>query len=411
MLLFDGMVLENTHTDNCIENLYTLIPRTLSMPFLSHETVIKAAQSLLQDYHEGNLKQELQLFIDESDFNLVDIETVIQKFNKEALYNRINQELGQLYHDNDILIAPKGVLLHIAAGNLDILPAYSVLEGLLTGNINLLKLPSADNGLSVFLLKKLISFEPILKNYIYVFDTHSSDLLTIQKLMKLSNAIVIWGSDEAVSSVRKNAPINTEIIEWGHKLSFCYLHDIHVSDESLRSLARHIFTTNQLLCNSCQGIYVNTDQPEDIQLLASRFALILNDLEQDYPLADYLQGKITVSLLTKKLESMDDAQKIFINQRSSVTCKDDSILELSELYGNLWIKPLLISEIHEKLFSMRSHLQTVILSSMDKKLIQAFASVGCTQINHIDKLSYTVFNKTHDGKQALQHYVRLVEIV
>lgn len=38
---------------------------------------------------------------------------------------------------------PLGVLFHIAAGNAEALPAYSVAEGLLMGNVNLLKLPAA----------------------------------------------------------------------------------------------------------------------------------------------------------------------------------------------------------------------------------------------------------------------------
>ena len=46
-----------------------------------------------------------------------------------------------------VLARPLGVLLHIAAGNADGLPAFSVAEGLATGNINILKLPQADNGL------------------------------------------------------------------------------------------------------------------------------------------------------------------------------------------------------------------------------------------------------------------------
>ena len=41
---------------------------------------------------------------------------------------------------------PLGVLLHIAAGNAEGLPFFSVVEGLLAGNINILKLPGMDDG-------------------------------------------------------------------------------------------------------------------------------------------------------------------------------------------------------------------------------------------------------------------------
>ena len=44
---------------------------------------------------------------------------------------------------------PLGTLFHVTAGNVDGLPAFSAVEGLLTGNINLVKLPSGDQGLSL----------------------------------------------------------------------------------------------------------------------------------------------------------------------------------------------------------------------------------------------------------------------
>ena len=59
---------------------------------------------------------------------------------------------------------PLGVLLHVGAGNMEGLPAYSAVEGLLAGNINLLKLPENDNGISSFLLRRLAAIEPRLRD-------------------------------------------------------------------------------------------------------------------------------------------------------------------------------------------------------------------------------------------------------
>ncbi len=73
-------------------------------------------------------------------------------------------------------------MLHIAAGNADGLPVLSLAEGLLTGNINLLKLPQADGGLSVEAVRCMLEIEPELADYIYIFDTPSSDVVTLQRL-------------------------------------------------------------------------------------------------------------------------------------------------------------------------------------------------------------------------------------
>lgn len=110
------------------------------------------------------------------------LERYARYFSKEELLKKIEIELGELRfgelplnEHNVRFLEPIGILFHIAAGNVDLLPAYSVIEGLLVGNINILKLPTGDSGLSVLLLNELIKEQPKLKDYIYVFDVPSTE--------------------------------------------------------------------------------------------------------------------------------------------------------------------------------------------------------------------------------------------
>jgi len=116
-------------------------------------------------------------------------------FSKESLLHRLAVELGDdygkpvtfrpIFREYSVTqqTVPLGVLLHIAAGNADGLPAFSILEGLLTGNINILKLSAAEGGISVRLLLEFIKAEPVLADYIYVFDYSSRDIEHIEKLI------------------------------------------------------------------------------------------------------------------------------------------------------------------------------------------------------------------------------------
>jgi len=85
------------------------------------------------------------------------IEAAKKMLSREYLMKRLERELSDLPEETHYIpyshqrpvtekMYPLGILFHIAAGNMDALPAFSVLEGLLTGNINILKLPSADGG-------------------------------------------------------------------------------------------------------------------------------------------------------------------------------------------------------------------------------------------------------------------------
>lgn len=410
MLLINGNLWSNTETERAIELVSNQIVDTLSNKSLDRQTVLDAAGRFTDDFLNGNLNKEFAPFFQHEEITKEEIHTLVETFQKDALSKRTSRELDSLKQGDHILIVPKGVLFHIAAGNMDILPAYSVLEGLLTGNINILKLPSADHGLSVFLLKKLIEYEPRLKEYIYVFDTPSSDLLTVQKLMNFANTIVVWGSDDAIEAVRKNAPVNAEIVEWGHKLSFCYIQDMGVPDSLLVKLAHHLFETNQLLCNSCQGIYVDTDNYEDAAAFGKRFAKILGEIEPEYVLPDYLQGKLTLEALTRRLENINEKEIIYQNQRSSVTCKRDSDLELSLLYGNIWVKPLKQDRIGAALLKSKLYLQTAGIYPFSTPLIQKLSRTGLTNIISIGEMSDKQLRMTHDGRFSLQQYVRLVEV-
>ncbi len=410
MLLINGNLWSNTETEKAIELVSHQIVDTLSNKSLDRQTVLNAAGRFTDDFLGGNLNKEFAPFLQHEEITKEDIHTLVETFQKDALSKRTSRELDSLKQSDHILIVPKGVLFHIAAGNMDILPAYSVLEGLLTGNINILKLPSADHGLSIFLLKKLIEYEPRLKEYIYVFDTPSSDLLSVQKLMHFANTIVVWGSDNAIEAVRKNAPVNAEIVEWGHKLSFCYIQDMGVSDALLVKLAHHLFETNQLLCNSCQGIYVDTDNFEEAAAFGKRFAKIMEEIEPEYVLPDYLQGKLTLEALTRRLENIKEKEIIYQNRRSSVTCKRDSELELSLLYGNIWVKPLKQDRIAAALLKSKLYLQTAGIYPFNAPLIQKLSRTGLTNIISIGEMSDKQLGMTHDGRFSLQQYVRLVEV-
>lgn len=388
------------------------IAETLEGSGLRREMVYTACERLAEELEQGGLWKELASFLTPENERIG--KEYLKRFRREELQKRVERELTPLEKEEHVKVYPKGVLLHISAGNVDALPAYSVLEGLLAGNINLLKLPGQDNGLSRFLLEKLMSYEPVLKKYIYIYDTPSWNMEEMQELLALADAVVLWGSDEAVRQVRKAAPVNMELIEWGHKLSFCYLGESSVSDRELEFLSRHFLSTNQLLCNSCQGVYLDTEDEKEIIKFAGRLAEAMKRLEPEYPLPDFIQGKLALESLTEKLERIggkaEERKRILRNVRSSVTCDRNAGLCLSGLFGNIWVKPLKRENIAGTLWQNHRYLQTAVVHPCTEELCQRFARAGITKITSIEALEEHGMEMTHDGAYALQRYVRLVEI-
>lgn len=414
MILMHGKIISTHLESKYLDSLYNDCLVTLNLETLKPEIVIQACDILYKRVINGEFNEIIFPLLKSSNISYERFRDMAHLFSKEELEYKYTIELGDILHPlkNGTIRKryPLGILFHIAAGNVDGLPAYSVIEGLLSGNINILKLPSSDNGLSIRLLYELIQIEPKLKEFIYVFDVPSTDFTTIQKLASMADGIVVWGGDEAVKAARNMADITTKIIDWGHKLSFAYMTS-SVSDDQLYQLACHICETNQVLCSSCQGIFVDTNQIEVLENIGQRFYEQLLKANKKYGKTDIgMRGKNTLRLYTDKLENNN--YKILSNEGISVVIKYDQELELSYLFRNVWIKALPHENIIYQLKPHKNYLQTcgLFCDESEKEFLSSLlASAGIIRITKGD-MSRMIAGEAHDGRYPLIEYSRIVEI-
>ena len=422
MILSRGMLLEPEQTGVVLEKLPEWIAETSASEPLAPACVISACDTLSRRVEMGAYNALVQTLVADGIVTREQIGQATRFFRRETLEYKLKTELGaERFPARDTppgssfaverRIAPLGVLLHIAAGNVDALPAYSVVEGLLTGNINLLKLPQADAGFSVLLLAALTEIEPMLIPYIYVFDTPSSDVKTMQALAALADGIVVWGGDEAAAAARRLAPLNARVIEWGHKLSFAYA-TTEASDEALAGLGRQIVSTKQLLCSSCQGVFVDTDSMETLVQFCERFLPILDREAQAFPPTDIgLQAKITLLQYTERLEG-GHGKRLFSGTRTSITASEDSTLEMSLTCGNCWIKRLPRDKMVTMLRPYKGYLQTagLLCAPADwKPLSEILRRAGVCRIRTGEHMSLPMAGEAHDGQFALRRYTKIIE--
>lgn len=418
MLLLHGEIIETNMENKYLDGLYDACLETLGQPNpITTEKVIAACDALYKKVMAGEYDELILPLLQMADISYERFLVMAQLFSREELEYKCKVELGKRYEDLKPLKCgitrkyyPLGILFHIAAGNVDGLPAYSVVEGLLTGNINILKLPAGDNGVSVRLLWELIQIEPALKDYIYVFDVPSTEVDTLKRFAEIAGGIVVWGGDEAVRAAREMADITTKIIAWGHKLSFAYV-TADVSEKALYELALHICDTNQVLCSSCQGIFLDTSDKEELVQFGERFFKLLKKANLERGKADIgMRGKNTIRLYKDMLEPAVD-RRIWNEDGVSVVVKCDSELELSYLFRNVWVKALPREQIVPVLKKHKNHLQTCGLLCAEKErgeLADILARVGVVRITGSD-MSRTVAGEAHDGIYPLREYCRVVE--
>lgn len=429
MILFDGKIYESSEQDRLLSELENKIPEILTQKQLSPEVIVEAVECLREDLLKGKFDELLESF--PSDVVATYKAQAEVLLSKEHLHKKLETELGDTseyvtdyikgFQQIRVKRMPLGVLFHIAAGNMDFLPAYSLAEGLMTGNINILKLPSADNGLSLKLIMQIIEYRPELKDYIYVFDTSSSDIQGMRKMAELSNAISVWGSDMAIEAVRGLAPTGAKIIEWGQKLGFCYvtkLDEVEDADKELEGLANHIATTKQLLCSSCQVIYVDTKDINELKSFAERFLPVMEAAANGNKTQVIgVRARDTLVSYTQRLKGYlgqeEKHDNVLRGRSCSLILSEDSTLELSPMMCNVLIKPLPRENVGKVLYQSRYHLQTagLICPKEDRNsLAELFTQTGIIRVTKPADMSAYFPGESHDGEYALNRYTRVVNV-
>ncbi len=425
MILANGKQYESSMQSELLAGLEAKLNATLAGPPLEPETVIAAIDALGRRVEAGEFDDKIAaLQIDGAEQYKA---LAVRLLRRDSLEFKLRTELGPAFRPDYIteppaglrplrvLARPLGVLLHIAAGNADGLPAFSVAEGLATGNINILKLPQADNGLSLEIFRALLEQEPRLADWLYVFDTPSSDVGALQKMAGLSDGIVVWGGEAAVAAVRRFAHPGTKLIEWGHRLSFAYLSGRRPEAE-LAALAEHIVSTRQLLCSSCQVIYLDTERMEDVSAFCEGFWPILRSAaEARRPRTLGAVAELSLRSYTDRLEAILDggALKPWSSPLCSLLPREDSALELSPMFGNVPVKRLPRRELIPVLRRAKPYLQTAGLGCEPEEreeLIGLLTRAGLTRISYPGSMSAPIPGEAHDGAYPLRRYLRIVDV-
>ena len=430
MNFINGKIISDTECNYVLEHIDEMLIATLQKPPLDVNLVINACSTIVKNIDRLNIVKKLSKLGVNPILAEMYMNQIVQILSAETIRARMRAELGDNYDKPKTLtyepsgatavqaIAPLGILFHITAGNVDGLPFISLLDGLLTGNINIVKLPKEEGGITISLLEELFKAEPSLREYVYIFDYSSKDIHAIRKLATTANAIIIWGGDEAISAIRKLADPNTKIIEWGHKISFAYMTKEGAKRDALEKLALHICLTNQLFCSSCQGIFLDTDNMQDVYDFCEEFLPVFEKVCIENPFAFdiaaniFIQAEVTLQNYHRQIENKNNSIRVFRGKSCSITSQPDSKLETSIMYRNIWVKPLKRDDII-RLRPYKNYLQTAALICGEREyeeLAHRLLQTGLVKISDGFEMSNYAFGEAHDGVFTLRCYTKLVSV-
>lgn len=350
---------------------------------------------------------------------------------RESVERRLRCELGDPRPDrltrpqprrlNFETWAPVGLVAHIAPGNSPTVGALTVVDGLLSGNVNVVKVPGADGLFTHELLAELAACDPtgLIERYVVVLRFGSGRTDWLRQLCQAADAVAVWGGEAAEEGVAAHVRPGCRLVVWGHKISFAYLtSDAWSRPSVLRELAQDVCRMEQQACSSPQVIYLDTDDKDEVFAFAERFAPVLSETSTATPAAELglaEQAEITNTEIVAELEEHLDLTRVIAADDHSwrIIADTRSALRASPLFRSVWVKPLPRTRITEVLRPMRRYLQTVGLAadrSDTAELARTFFTAGALRITAPGNQLRSYDSEPHDGVYALQRYSRRVSV-
>ncbi len=314
--------------------------------------------------------------------------------------------------------APLGVLVHVTPANAWSVGFLSVVEGLLAGNINVLKLSAQDSDFAVEALQRLGELDRtgVLAQRTVCVRVSSRDRAAMRELLSYADGVAAWGGEEAIRGLRELSPEGARFIDWGPKISFAYFTPSSVSEERLDALVREVCEGDQQACSAPQAVYLETDSAQELQqfaqALARAFARIAPQIAGRKPDPAEL-SEVTVVTRLQELKHALGEGDVIKGEGWRLLLDGKEGLRPSPLYRSLWVKKIRRSQLAATLRPLRRYLQTVGLACETHELnplTQALTTAGVLRITPVGSMMSSYEGEPHDGVYALARYARRISL-
>lgn len=314
---------------------------------------------------------------------------------------------------------PLGVLVHVTPNNSPLLGVLGVLEGLLAGNVNVLKLARKDSSFAAIFYHELCKLDDsgLFKNYVAVGKVPSSDKKYLQDVLSVADVISAWGSEESIKGLREIAPTHARIVEWGHKISFSYVTKSTMNDKDmLKSLAFEICNNEQMACSSPQCVFVEDADFKTLKTFSKNLAAALEavspTMERVMPGLQEM-AELTVTKEQVRLNSVYGKSDVVVSAKNDwrIFIEDTEALSASPLFRSIWVKPMPRKKIVQNLRPLKVYLQTAGISASREEvegLTKELFIAGVQRVRAIGEMTDSYYGEPHDGVYALERYCQRI---
>ncbi len=314
----------------------------------------------------------------------------------------------------------RGVILHVAAGNVGSIGALSLVEGLLTKNVNILKAASSAPAFSLLFAESLRETDDAgtISSCVSVLVWSGRAVAHHELFKRHADAIVVWGGETAVREYRDGLGLQAQLIEWGPKVSAGIVARGVDLAEAARAAAADVSMWDQNACSSAQVIYVEGE--DQVDEFSRRLEAELAAFAEKIPVGELGLQEAAEITKTRELAKIDVALGRATMRLPRGTLdwtlivEKDPAFKLSPLFRTVYVKAVAdLADCARHLAPYRASLQTIGLAAPTDRLLELadfLCAAGATRIVEMGASSGGYPGEPHDGTQALQRLVKWVNL-
>ena len=313
---------------------------------------------------------------------------------------------------------------HVGAGAVPGVSVTSMIRALLVKSAVLVKPGLGDVVLPVLFAEALAEEAPALSDAMAVTYWPGGSSLLEGLALQRAEAVVAYGGNEAISSLKTRTPVTVRFIAYHHRLSIGLVGREALTTERAprvaRMAARAVSMFDQRGCVSPHAIYVEEGGAVDPTEWAALLASAMADLEVEIP-AGYLTASDASAVHQMRgsaelREASGSGVRVFRGDESfwTVILEDEMRFTPSCLHRVVTLVPTPdLCGVAGSLGEFGRFLQTVAIECAEDRLpmlAEAVCRAGATRVTSFEKAPWPPPWWRHDGASALAGLIRWIDL-
>lgn len=320
---------------------------------------------------------------------------------------------------------PQGVVAHVSAGNVFVSAVDTLVQGILTKNVNILKMSSFDPVFPLLFARLLQECDPEAVIYPYLaLVPFKGGNLEVEKIIKEeSDAVIVYGGKEVVEIYRQGRGLHTKAVEFGPKYSLAVLDREALAasdlDETAYRVAKDFTMWEQAACSSPHSVFIQGE--DEARRFAGSLQKAFERLAREYPFPEINVNEKTEITRTRELARVECAlgnSELIIpgtgDQSWTIILEKQARFTVSCQHRTAYVITINNDqELFDALAGYGKYIQSVGVLAGSRRLFELsnrLVGLGADRITEIGWMHRRKHGTPHDGTRGLAELVRWVSI-